>query len=80
MNSSSTTHCHVSFLDFLHHNLDKRGNSMAMLFIDFGKAFDLVDLTVINKEIKLGLQPHMAALLAGFISDRLKTLLSPLHI
>ena len=45
--ASSTTHCLISFLDYLHTNLDKRKTSVICTFIDFKKAFDLVDHTII---------------------------------
>jgi len=58
MKSSSTTHCLVSFLDFIHSHLDKRNTSLALAFVDFKKAFDLVDHTVvITIAINLGLPP-----------------------
>ncbi|XP_045134445.1 uncharacterized protein LOC123518009 [Portunus trituberculatus] len=54
--ATSTSHYLVSFLDFIHSHLDKRNTSLAVAFVDFKKAFDLVDHTVvINKAISLGL-------------------------
>ena len=71
MKSSSTTHCLVSFLDFLHSHLDKRNTSLAVAFVDFRKAFDLVDHTVVlSKAIQLGVQPHLIAWLADFLTGR----------
>ncbi|MCP5014880.1 MAG: hypothetical protein GY938_06290, partial [Ketobacter sp.] len=64
-------HCLTSFLDFIHQNLDKRNTSLAVAFINFRKAFDLVDHTIIiRKAITLGLQPNLVSWLADFLSDR----------
>ncbi len=69
--SSSTTHCLISFLNFIYSNLEKRKTSLALAFIDFRKAFDLVDhTTIINKALKLGLHPHLVSWLADFLSNR----------
>ena len=71
MRKSSTTHYLVSFLDFLQKNLDKRKTSLAVTFIDFKKAFDLVDhQTVINKAIALGFPTCLVSWLTDFLSDR----------
>ena len=71
MKSSSTTHCLVSFLDVIHNHLEKRNTSLAIVFVDFRKAFDLVDHTVvITKAIGLGLHPSLVAWLADFLSVR----------
>ncbi|MCP4985945.1 MAG: reverse transcriptase family protein [Colwellia sp.] len=69
--SSSTTHCLVNFLDFLHSHLDKRNTSLAVAFVDFRKAFDLVDHTVVlTKAVQLGLPSHLTAWLADFLTGR----------
>ena len=69
--STSTSHYLVSFLEFVHSHLDKRNTSLAIAFVDFRKAFDLVDHTVvINKAITLGLSPYLIAWLADFLSGR----------
>ena len=71
MKSSSTTHCLVNFLDFLHSHLDKRNTSLAVTFVDFRKAFDLVDHTVVlRKAVQLGFPSHLTAWLADFLSGR----------
>ncbi|XP_076039158.1 uncharacterized protein LOC143024257 [Oratosquilla oratoria] len=71
MKSSSTTHYLVNLLDFLHSHLDKRNTSLALTFIDFKKAFDLVDHNIIiSKAIQLGIQPHLVAWLADFLTGR----------
>lgn len=71
MKSSSTTHCLVNFLDFIHNHLDKRDTSLALVFVDIGKVFDFVDHTVvITKAINLGLHPKLLAWLANFLSGR----------
>ena len=67
--SSSTTHCLVSFLDFLHSHLDKRNTFLAIDFVDFMKALDLVYHTVvITKAIRLGLHPNLIIWLVNFLS------------
>ncbi|XP_076033182.1 uncharacterized protein LOC143020617 [Oratosquilla oratoria] len=71
MKSSSTTHCLIDLLNFLHSNLDKRNTSLAVTFVDFRKAFDLVDHNVVlSKAIQLGIQPHLIAWLADFLTGR----------
>ena len=48
MKSSSTTHCLVSLLDYIYHTLDSRRSvSVALAFVDFTKAFDLVNHNVV---------------------------------
>ena len=42
MNCSSTTHCHIRFLNSIHSHLDKRNTSLGVAFVYFRKAFDLV--------------------------------------
>lgn len=69
--STSTSHYLVSLLEFVHNHLDKRNTSLALAFVDFRKAFDLVDHTVvINKAINLGLSPNLIAWLADFLTGR----------
>ena len=69
MKSSSTTPCLVSFLDFLYSYLNKRNTSLAIAFVDFRKAFDLVDHTVaITKAISMGIPPYLIAWMADFLS------------
>jgi len=72
MRSSSTTHCLVSFLDFVHAHLDKRKSSVTSIFIDFKKAFDLVDhTTVISKAAaSTGIRECLIPWLADFLSNR----------
>ena len=71
MKSSTTIHCLVSFLDFIHSHLDKRNTSLAVAFVDFRKDFDLVDHSVIiTKATSLGLNPNLIAWLAGFLHGR----------
>ena len=68
---SSTTHYLISFLDFIYRNLEQRKTSVAVTFIDFKKAFDLVDHTaVIDSALHLGLPPPLVAWLADFLTDR----------
>ena len=69
--ATSTSHYLVSFLDFIHSHLDERNTSLALAFIDFKKAFDLVDHTVvINKAISLGLSPNLVGWLSDFLTGR----------
>ena len=72
MKSSSTTHCLVSLLDFIYHTLDnQRSVSVALTFVDFSKAFDLVNHNVVlKKAIDLGLRPILISWLADFLSER----------
>ncbi len=71
MKSSSTTHCLISLLDFIYKNLESRKTSTVLAFLDFRKAFDLVDhTTVINKAITLGLPQHLTSWLTNFLSGR----------
>ena len=71
MKSSSTTHCLINFLDFVHSHLDKRNTSLAVTFVDFKKAFDLVEHTVVlSKVVQFGLPSHLTAWLADFLSGR----------
>ncbi len=71
MKATSTSHYLVSFLNFLHIHLDQRKTSLAVAFVDFRKAFDLVDhSTVINKAIKLGLPPYLVSWLTDFLIQR----------
>ena len=67
MKYSSTTHCLVNFLDFVHSHLDKRNTSLALAFVGLRKAFDLVDV-VATKTINLELHPNLIALLANFLN------------
>ncbi len=58
--ATSTSHYLVNILEFIHSHLDKRDTSLALAFVDFKKAFDLVDHSVvINKAIDLGLPPDL---------------------
>ena len=72
MKNSSTTHCLISLLDFIHRTLDaQRSVSVALAFVDFSKAFDLVNHNVvIKKAIDLGLRPNLVSWLADFLSGR----------
>ena len=71
MRSSSTTHCLISFLDFIYTNLEKRKTSVATTFIDFAKAFDLVDHTIIiSKAASSSIRTSLIPWLADFLSDR----------
>ncbi|MPC48770.1 hypothetical protein E2C01_042552 [Portunus trituberculatus] len=69
--SSSTTHCHVDFLDYIYRNLEKRKASVILAFIDFRRAFYLVHHTnVITKTINLQLHSNLVSLLSDFLSHR----------
>ncbi|MPC18260.1 RNA-directed DNA polymerase from mobile element jockey [Portunus trituberculatus] len=69
--ATSTSHYLISFLEFIHVTLNKQNTSLAAAFVDFKKAFDLVDNTVvINKAISLGLPPHLIVWLVNFFTGR----------
>ncbi|XP_063887196.1 uncharacterized protein LOC135114899 isoform X1 [Scylla paramamosain] len=69
--ATSTSHYLTSFLEFIHSHLDKRNTSLAVAFVDFKKAFDLVDHTVvISKAVSLGIPPNLIAWLADFLTGR----------
>ena len=71
MKSSSTTHCLVSLLDFIYRNLEQRKTSVALAFVDFTKAFDLVNHNIIiKKAASLGLRSWLISWLGDFLSDR----------
>ncbi|XP_050704319.1 uncharacterized protein LOC126989755 [Eriocheir sinensis] len=70
MRASSTTHCLTSFLDFIQKNLDQRKTS-AVCTIDFRKAFDLVDHTIILSEAaSTSIRECLISWLADFFSSR----------
>ena len=69
--SSSTTHCLIDFLDFTYSELEKRKTAVTATFIDFRKAFDLVDHTnVIKKAISMGVRESLIPWLCDFLTDR----------
>ena len=71
MKSSSTTHCLISLLDFVYRNLEKRKTSVALTFVDFTKAFDLVNHNIIlRKALDLGLRGCLISWLADFLTSR----------
>ena len=67
MKSSSSTHCIVSFLDYIHSHRDKRKTSIVLAFAHLRKPFDLVDYTVaITKAINLCPHPNLIAWVVVF--------------
>ena len=71
MKASSTTHCLVHFLDFIYRNLEKRKTSVGLAFVDFTKAFDLVNHNIIvRKAHELGMQAGLISWLADFLTNR----------
>ena len=69
--SSSTTHCLIDFLGFTFSELNKRKTGVTATFIDFRKAFDLVDhTTVIKKAISMGVRESLIPWLGDFLSQR----------
>ncbi|XP_047483008.1 uncharacterized protein LOC125035007 [Penaeus chinensis] len=72
MCSSSTTHCLVSFLDFVLAHLHKRKSSSNSTFIDFKKSFYLVDhTTLISKAAaSMGIRKCLIPWLADFLSNK----------
>ena len=68
---SSTAHCLIDFLDFIYKELEKRKTSVTATFIDFQKAFDLVDhTTVLRKAITMGVRVGLVPWLADFLTNR----------
>ena len=68
---TSTTHCLISFLDFVYRNLEQRKTSVVATFVDFSKAFDLVDITnLITKMTSTGIRQCIIPWLADFLSER----------
>ena len=68
---SSTTHCLIDFLDYTYKELEKRKTAVVATFIDFKKAFDLVDhTTVIKKAISMGVRESLIPWLCDFLSNR----------
>ena len=70
MKGLSTTH---ALLDMLHHwhEIVHNGDEVRILFLDYSKAFDLVDHTIlISKFEGLGVPKLLTNWLAGFLSDR----------
>ena len=68
---ASTTHGLVDFLDFAYKELDKLKTGVTATFIDFKKAFDLVDhTTVIKKCIALGVRRCLIPWISDFLSNR----------
>ncbi|XP_076035742.1 uncharacterized protein LOC143021860 [Oratosquilla oratoria] len=48
----------------------KRNTSLALTFIDFRKAFDLVDhINILRKSIEIGLHPNLVTWLSNFFSE-----------
>ena len=70
MKGLSTTH---ALLDMLHHwhEMVHNGDEVRILFLDYSKAFDLVDHTIlINKFQRLGVPTILTNWLEGFLCDR----------
>ena len=68
---SSTAHGLLDFLDFTYKELEKRKTSVTATFIDFKKAFDLVDhTTVIKKCIAMGVRECIIPWIADFLTQR----------
>ena len=68
---SSTTLCLIDFLNFIYEELEKRKTAVTATFIDFKKAFDLVDHNiVIKKAIALGVRECIIPWIADFLSGR----------
>ena len=69
--ASSTTHCLLDYLSFIYKELEQRDTSVTATFIDFRKAFDLVDhTTVIKKAIDMGVRGCLVPWLSDFLTDR----------
>ncbi|XP_037787501.1 uncharacterized protein LOC119583063 [Penaeus monodon] len=67
---SSAAHCLIIFLEFVTAHLHKRKSSVTTIFIDFRKAFDLVDHTTVISKASAGIKECLILLLANFLSKR----------
>ena len=68
---SSTTHGLIDFLDFTYKELEKRKTGVTATFIDFKKAFDLVDhTTIIKKCIAMGVRECLIPWISDFLTHR----------
>ena len=68
---ASTTHGLIDFLDFAYKELEKRKTGVTATFIDFKKAFDLVDhTTVIKKCIAMGVRRCLIPWISDFLTNR----------
>ena len=67
----STTHGLIDFLDFAYKELEKRKTGVTATFIDFKKAFDLVDhTTIIKKCISMGVRRCLIPWISDFLTNR----------
>ena len=68
---ASTTHGLIDFLNFAYKELDKLKTGVTATFIDFRKAFDLVNhTTVINKCIAMGVRRSLIPWISDFLTNR----------
>ena len=67
----STTFALIKFSHFLFTESDKQHNILRILFVDFMKAFDLVDTNVLfRKLVELDFLRHVTAWFLSFLDDR----------
>ena len=67
----STAHYLVSLVHYLHQGADKSQNVGTVVFMDFSKAFDLVDLTIlIEKMIRMGNRRSIVPWICDFLYNR----------
>ena len=68
---SSTSLCLVDLLHKWLKSLDKPGRYLYGCFLDFSKAFDLIDHTIlVRKLINLGVRPALISWICSFLSRR----------
>ena len=69
--NSSTTLALLKIVDYIAKNVDKPGIIVRMLLVDFAKAFDLVDHSIVlNKLSSLGVHSSLLKWSASFLSER----------
>eukprot|EP00057_Strongylocentrotus_purpuratus_P023760 XP_011678234.1 PREDICTED: uncharacterized protein LOC105444976 [Strongylocentrotus purpuratus] len=74
LRGSSVTHYLVSLLDTIHRGLDKGGTLANLCVVDFSKAFDHVNHTIVmNKLIDLGVDHSIIPTICSFLSNRAQT-------
>lgn len=67
----STVHCNLDFTNFVASELDK-GYSVAAVFIDFTKAFDMIDHAILLQKLKIhfNFSENSCALISSYLENR----------
>ena len=69
--ASSTAFALIKMVDYVAKNLDKPGTFIRMLLVDFAKAFDLVDHTIVLEKLSsLGVHESLVRWSASFLNER----------